>query len=209
MDDQSSYGATLADIVQQTLEAKGVTTERASVKQDDNDFSALVTKIKGFNAELVFFAGQVTSQGALLAKQLQEQGVDIPIFGGDGFFSTKDFITDAGGATEGSYASIFAPDIHGVAEAADVIAAADASGTTWGNFGPPTYVAAQVVLQAAVRASQAGNLTREGVLAEIAKTKLDSTILGIPVSFDANGEVVGAAFFISRVEGDQFKQVYP
>lgn len=209
MDDQSSYGAGLADIVQQTLEAKGVTTERESVKQDDNDFSALVTKIKGFNAELVFFAGQVTSQGALLAKQLQEQGVDIPIFGGDGFFSTKDFITDAGGATEGSFASIFAPDIHGVAAAADVIAAADASGITWGNFGPPTYVAAQVVLQAAVRASEAGNLSREGVLAEVAKTKIDSTILGIPVSFDPTGEVVGAAFFISRVEGDEFKQVYP
>jgi len=209
MDDQSSYGATLADIVQKTLDGKGVKTERASVTQQDNDFSALVTSIKGFNAELVFFAGQVTSQGALLAKQLKEQGVAIPVFGGDGFFSQKDYIDDAGGATEGSYASIFAPDIHGVAAAADVIKAADAANPGWGNFGPPTYVATMVVLEAAVRASEAGHLDRATVVAEVAKTKMDSTILGIPVSFDATGEVVGAAFFISQVKGGKFVQVYP
>jgi branched-chain amino acid transport system substrate-binding protein len=209
LDDQSSYGVGLSDTVQATLDEKGATTERESVTQQDNDFSALVTTIKAFNAEVVFFAGQIASQGALLARQLKEQGVDIPVFGGDGFFSQKDYITDAGGATEGSFASIFAPDIHGVGEAADVVAAADASGTSWGNFGPPTYVATQVVLEAAVRASEAGNLTREGVQAEVAATDLSSTILGIPVQFDDTGEVVGASFFISKVEGDSFVQVFP
>jgi branched-chain amino acid transport system substrate-binding protein len=209
MDDQSSYGVTLADNVQATLDGKGVTTERASVTQQDNDFSALVTTIKGANAEIVFFAGQIASQGALLAKQLKEQGVNIPVFGGDGFFSEKDYITDAGGATDGSYASIFAPDIHGIAGAAEVVAAADASGTTWGSFGPPTYVATMVVLEAAKRASQAGNLTRAGVLAEVGKTNMSSSILGIPISFDANGEVQGASFFISQVKGGKFVQVYP
>ena len=160
LDDQESYGTNLADTVQKTLEDKGVTVERASVTQADTDFSALVTKIKGSGAEVVFFAGQIPSQGALMARQLKEQGVDIPVFGGDGFFSSKEYIDDAGGATEGSYASVFAPDIHGVAEAADVIAAADAAFPTWGNFGPPTYVATMVVLEAAVRASEAGHLDR-------------------------------------------------
>ncbi len=209
IDEQSSYGVALADLVQKTLDDKGVTTERASVTQNDSDFSALVTKIKGFKADLVFMAGQVPSQGALLAKQLKEQGLDIPVFGGDGFFSQKDYIDDAGGATEGSYASVFAPDIHSVAEAADVIVAADAAFPTWGSFGPPTYVATMVVLEAAVRASEAGNLTREGVLAEVAKTDMASTILGVPIKFDANGEVIGAQFFISQVKDGKFSQVYP
>lgn len=209
IDEQSSYGVALADLVQNTLDGKGVKTERASVTQNDSDFSALVTKIKGFKADLVFMAGQVPSQGALLAKQLKEQGLDIPVFGGDGFFSQKDYIDDAGGATEGSFASVFAPDIHGVAEAADVIAAADAAFPTWGSFGPPTYVATMVVLEAAVRASEAGNLTREGVLAEVAKTDMASTILGVPIKFDENGEVIGAQFFISQVKDGKFVQVYP
>jgi branched-chain amino acid transport system substrate-binding protein len=209
LDDQESYGTNLADTVQKTLEDKGVTVERASVTQADTDFSALVTKIKGSGAEVVFFAGQIPSQGALMARQLKEQGVDIPVFGGDGFFSSKEYIDDAGGATEGSYASVFAPDIHGVAEAADVIAAADAAFPTWGSFGPPTYVATMVVLEAAVHAHQAGDLTRAGVLAEVAKTDMASTILGIPVKFDATGEVLGAAFFISQVKDGKFAQVYP
>ncbi len=209
MDDQSSYGATLADIVQQTLEGKGVKTNRASVTQQDNDFSALVTTIKGDGAELVFFGGQLGSQGSLLAKQLKEQGADIPVFGGDGFFSTKDYITDAGGATEGSYASIFAPDIHGIAAAAEVVKAADAAAPGWGSFGPPTYVATMVVLEAAMRASQAGTLTRDAMMTETSKTNMASTILGIPIKFDAKGEVQGASFFISQVTNGAFKQVYP
>ncbi|MGH2522163.1 MAG: branched-chain amino acid ABC transporter substrate-binding protein, partial [Anaerolineales bacterium] len=163
IDDQESYGTNLADTVDRVLKEKGVTTERASVTQQDNDFSALVTNIKSFGAEVVFFAGQIPSQGALMARQLKEQGVDVPVFGGDGFFSSKEYIDDAGGATEGSYASVFAPNIRDVLEAADVIAKADQAFPTWGNFGPPTYVAAMVLLEAAARASEAGALDRAGV----------------------------------------------
>ncbi|MBI3242117.1 MAG: branched-chain amino acid ABC transporter substrate-binding protein [Chloroflexi bacterium] len=209
IDEQSSYGVALADIVQATLDAKGVTTDRASVTQNDTDFSALVTTIKGFKPDVVFMAGQVPSQGALLARQLQEQGVEAPVFGGDGFFSQKDYIDDAGGSTEGAYASVFAPDIHGVDEAADLVAAADEAFPTWGSFGPPTYVATLVVLEAAVRASEAGNMTREGVLAEVGNTDMASSILGVPVAFDEFGEVTGAQFFISQVVDGKFKQVFP
>ena len=209
IDDQESYGTNLADTVEKTLKGKGVTTARAGVSQKDNDFSALVTKIKAAKAEVVFFAGQVPSQGALMAKQLKEQGLDIPVFGGDGFFSSKEYITDAGGATEGSYASVFAPAIHGVAEAKDVIAAADKAFPTWGSFGPPTYVATTVVLEAAVRASEAGHLDRAGVLAEVAKTDIAKSILGVPIKFDEHGEVLGAQFFISQVKGGKFVQVFP
>ncbi len=209
LDDQESYGTNLADTVQKTLEGKGVTVSRQGVSQQDNDFSALVTTIKGSGAELVFFAGQLGSQGALLAKQLREQGVDVPVFGGDGFYSQTDYIDGAGGATEGSYASIFAPDIHGEASAADVIKAADAANPGWGSFGPPTYVATMVVLEAAMRASEADSLTRAGILAEVGKTNMASSILGVPITFDANGEVKGASFFISQVKDGKFVQVFP
>ncbi len=207
IDDQESYGTNLADQTEKVLQAKGVTTERASVSKTDNDFSALVTKIKAAKAEVVFFAGQVTSQGTLLAKQLQEQGVKIPVFGGDGFHSQKDYIDDAGGATEGSFASVFFPNIRSIPDAAPIVAAADQAFPAWGNFGPPTGVAALVVLEAAVRANEAGHLDRAGVLAEVAKT--DSTVFGVPFKFDQNGEVLNAAFVIDQVTGGKFVQVFP
>jgi len=56
-----------------------------------------VTAIKDFKPDVVFFAGQVSSQGATMAKNLKEQGLTVPVFGGDGFYSQKDYIDNAGG----------------------------------------------------------------------------------------------------------------
>ncbi len=207
VDDQESYGTNLADTVDKILKDAGVETERASVAQTDNDLSALVTKIKAFGAEVVFFAGQVPEQGALMAKQLREQGVNIPVFGGDGFYSQNGFIGSAGGANEGSFASVFFPDIRQKPEAASVVAAADKAFPTWGNFGAATYVAVTVMLDAAANASKAGHLDRAGVLDAVSKT--DIKVFGLPIKFESTGEVVGASFVISQVKGDKFVQVFP
>jgi branched-chain amino acid transport system substrate-binding protein len=207
LDDTESYGTGLADTVDKILKAKGITTQRDSVKQTDSDFSSLVTKIKDFKPDVVFFAGQVSSQGAVMAKNLKDQGLTVPVFGGDGFYSQKDYIDNAGGATDGSYASVFFPDVRGNADAADVVKQADASFPSWGNFGAATYVATKVLLDAAVSASKAGKLDRAGVTAALAKT--DEKVLGVPVKFDATGEVAGASFVVSQVKGGKFVQVFP
>ncbi|MBI3361687.1 MAG: branched-chain amino acid ABC transporter substrate-binding protein [Chloroflexi bacterium] len=207
VDDQESYGTNLSDTVEKLLKDGGVTTARASVAQTDNDLSALVTKIKASKAELVFFAGQVSEQGALMAKQLKEQGVAIPVFGGDGFYSQKGYIDSAGGATEGSYASVFFPDIRPIAEAKSVVDAADKAFPTWGNFGAASYVAVTVFLEAAANASKAGSLDRAGVLDALKKT--DTKVFGLPIAFDDTGEVKGASFVISQVKGGKFVQVFP
>jgi branched-chain amino acid transport system substrate-binding protein len=207
IDDKESYGTNLSDTVEKILKGKGVTTQRDGVAQTDTDFSALVTKIKAFKPDLVFFAGQIPSQGALLAKQMKDQGLSVPVFGGDGFHSSKDFIDGAGGANEGSYASVFFPDVSGRAEAADVVKQANAAYPSWGGFGAATYVATTVLLDAAVQASQAGKLDRAGVVAALAKT--DTKVLGYPVKFDATGEVAGASFVIDQVKSGKFNQVFP
>ncbi len=38
-------------------------------------------------------------------------------------------------------------------------------------------------------------------------TKLDDTILGGPVALDANGDVVGAKFYMSQVKGGKYTLV--
>src|SRR5690606_36365283 len=93
IDDQTSYSVGLADEASAAFEALGGTIAgRELVTQDDADFSALVTRIGGSGAQAIFFPGQIASQGALLARQLQEQGVDVILFGADGFQSVDDFI---------------------------------------------------------------------------------------------------------------------
>jgi branched-chain amino acid transport system substrate-binding protein len=202
IDDKESYGTNLSDTVEKILKAKGVTTQRTGVDQTLNDFSSLATTIKAFKPDLVFFAGQVASQGASLAKAMKDQGMSVPIFGGDGFFSQKDYIDGAGGATEGSYASVFFPDLRTIPAAADVAKAMDAAFPAWGPFGAPTYVAATILMQAAMAASQGGKLDRAGVLAAVAKT--DTKVFGISFKFDATGEPSGLNDGIFQVKGGKF-----
>ena len=42
-----------------------------------------------------------------------------------------------------------------------------------------------------------------------ALAKTDQTVLGVPIKFDATGEVSGASFVVSQVKGGKFVQVFP
>ena len=207
IDDGESYGTNLSDTVEKFLKAQGVTTRRVGVDQTLNDFSSLATTIKAFKPDLVFFAGQVASQGAALAKAMKDQGMSVPVFGGDGFYSQQDYIDGAGGATEGSYASVFFPDVHGRLEAASMVTQADAAFPSWGTLGAATYVATTVLLDAAAQAGRNGKLDRAGVVTAL--TKINVTVLGVPIRFDPTGEVAGASFVISQVKSGKFVQVFP
>lgn len=206
IDDQSSYSVGLADQAEEAfIAAGGEVVGRESVKQSDSDFSSLVTLIDSLGAEAIFFPGQLASQGALVARQLVEQGSDIVLVGADGFQNVDDFIVGAAGASEGAYVSSFAPDIRGVPTSADImnryIAQYDDKFT---SFGPPTYAATLVALEAIQRAADAGNLSREAVRDEIAATDQELSVLGIPLAFDENGDVLGASFYMFQVVDGAF-----
>lgn len=205
IDDQTSYSVGLADEATAAFEeAGGTIAGRESVTQDDVDFSALVTRIGSSGAEAIFFPGQIASQGALLARQMQEQGVEAILFGADGFQSVDDFIIGAAGATEGAYVSAFAPDIHELESSADVVERFTEEYGEFGTFGPPTYAATTVVLEAMQRAWEAGDLSRESVLAEVAETDQEISVLGGTLAFDENGDVLDASFYIFQVQGENF-----
>jgi branched-chain amino acid transport system substrate-binding protein len=204
IDDQTSYSSGLADEATKTLKAANITIQRDSITQKDTDFSALVTRIKGANPDVVFMPFQLASQATQILKQMQEQGVKAVGFGGDGVFSPDDFIKNAAGATEGAYVSFFAPDIHGVPTSKDIVAAYEKQYGTFGSFGGPSYAATTVLLEAAARAAKAGDVTRASVLAEVGKTNDASSVLGIPIKFDAKGDIVGASFYLFQVKGNAF-----
>jgi len=210
IDDQTSYAVGLADEAIAAFEAAGGTIAgRDSVTQDDNDFSTLVTVIGASGAEAVFFPGQIASQGALFAQQVQEQGLDLILFGADGFQSQSDFIDGAAGATEGAYVSAFAPDIHDLESVADVVARFGEEYGEFGTFGPPSYAGMMTILEAIQRAHEAGDLSREAVAAEMANTNVEVSVLGTPIAFDENGDVVGAQFYIFQVQDGAFVYLPP
>ena len=193
VDDQTSYSTGLADSATEALEAADVTVQRDSVNQDQSDFSALVSRAG--NVDVVFLPWQLANKGQVFAEQLKEQGSDAVVFGSDGLFSA-DF------TAEGSYVSSFAPDIKGIETSAELVEAYEAEfGEFTSTFGPPMYAATQAALAAISAACEEGEPTREAVAEQIGETDQQDSILGDPLSFDDNGDVEGARFYIFRVLG--------
>lgn len=208
VDDQSSYSVALDDEMEIELEALGAEVAgRASVSQDETDFSSVATSIVASGADAVFFPSQIESQIGTLAVQLAEQGFDGIFFLADGGFSLG-WVTIAGEAAEGAYVSFFSPDPNLVPEAAEYNEryAAEFS-EEFGAFGGAAALTAYVALDAIERCAESGEVTRACVVEALGETNLETTPLGIPISFGEGNQVEGARFFIFQVVGGAFTLV--
>jgi branched-chain amino acid transport system substrate-binding protein len=209
IDDQSVYSVGLADEAEKKLKELGVTRiKRESISQTDSDFSALLTRVKAEAPDVVFIPIQLPSQGAQIAKQMEELGVEAEFIGSDGQFSPPDFIAGAEGATEGAYVSQFAPDVHYIPEAESAWKAYEEQYGEFGAYGPPSYESMAVLLDAIKRAYEKdGQISRGNVLREVQATENRPGILGFNVTFNEKGDAVGASFYIFQVVGDHFELV--
>ena len=198
IDDQTSYSTGLADSTAAALEEGDVTVSRESVSQDQTDFSALASGVSD-ETDVVFLPWQVAANAQLFGNQLAEQGKEAVIFGSDGLFSPDDFMI------AGAYVSSFAPDITGLDDPAvqELATAFEEEYGDFGTFGPPTFAATTVVMEAARSVCEGGEEpTREAMLEAMAATNLSESILGQPIAFTEDGDIQDAVFFIFQVQED-------
>lgn len=194
-DDQSAYSQPLADAVQKLLEAKGVSVFRSSVSPTASDYSATINTIPG-GTDFVYTPFTNPAKMQLFGSQMNEQGKKVGMFAGDSGYSTDFHI-------EKAYFSTFAPDIRDIPADASLIKAyfkkngAKAPLTT---YGPPSYVAAQMMISAVAKACANGSATRAEVYKELLKARLATSILGHSIRFTPRGEVVGARFVIFQIQ---------
>jgi branched-chain amino acid transport system substrate-binding protein len=186
IDDQEAYSTGLADTVQSKLRSAGVTVTRDGVSQQQSDFSSLIAKIPR-DTQLVYIPWQLPPKGKAFGDQLRSAGKgSINLMGSDGLFD------DAFASLGNVYASSFPTSgSHPIVKAFKKAHGGDAE-----FFGAPSYVAAQVVGGAIERACKDGKATRAEVRAQIKKTKLTKTVLGLNVSYNANGDIKGGQFGI-------------
>jgi len=101
INDKGQYGKGLADAFKKTLNEGGVTEVfNDALTPGDRDFSALTTRLKSENVEVVYFGGY-HPEGGLLARQLADLGVKATIIGGDGL-SNSEFASIGGDSANGS-----------------------------------------------------------------------------------------------------------
>jgi branched-chain amino acid transport system substrate-binding protein len=198
IDDQEAYSTGLADTVQQKLRAAGVTVNRDGVSQQQSDFSSLIAKIPR-DTQLVYIPWQLPPKGKAFGEQMRSAGKSsIILMGSDGLFD------DAFASLGNVYASSFPTSgTHPVVKAFKKAHGGDPE-----FFGAPSYVAAQVIGGAIDRACKDGKASRAEVRAQVRKTKLKKTVLGLNVSFNAQGDIKGGQFGIWKANsGGTFNPV--
>jgi len=171
------------------------------------DFSAVLTKVKAYGPEVLFFVATTAPDQAIGVRQAKELGIKAVFFGTEGARDKKDFIQASEGAAEGAYVYHFAPDVFAIPAAAGYIKKYEAKYGTISGFGPPAYEAMNILLGAINKAASDGKISREEVLKAVAATKGHKGILGFPVTFDKKGDLEGGATYFFKVAGKDFKQV--
>jgi branched-chain amino acid transport system substrate-binding protein len=184
---KTAYGEGLATEVKKAFEAKGGTvTMFQGIGQDENDFSANISVIKGSGAE-GFFWGGMYGQGGPLCVKLRQSGLAIPFVTGDG---CKDqTLVDTIGADASVYVS-FGKDYSKIPAAQPFLEKYKAKyGHDEGAYSVYGYDAANVLLTAIDQAQS----TDPDKVAAVMKGRSFDTILG-KIEFDAKGDIKQAGF---------------
>jgi branched-chain amino acid transport system substrate-binding protein len=193
VDDQEAYSTGLVAQMTPIFTAAGIKVDHESVSQKVTDFSSLVAKVTA-DTSVVVLPWQVAANAQQFGKDLAQEHKNAVIFGTDGLFSPGTF------SISGSYVSSFGPDITGIAADASIVAAAKAKYGSFGTFGPPVFAAQHVIDEAIASVCKAGQTpSRANVLAAIKTTNEPTSILGQPIQFDSNGDLVNGKFFLFKI----------
>jgi branched-chain amino acid transport system substrate-binding protein len=203
VDDQEAYSTGLVAAMMPVFTAAGIKVDHESVSQKVTDFSSLVAKVTPATT-VVVLPWQVAANAQQFGRNLAQQHKNALIFGTDGLYDTTHF------TIPGSYVSTFGPDITGIPSDAAIAAAAKAKYGSFGTFGPPTFAATHVVDEAIASVCKSGQTpSRANVLAAIKKTNEPATILGQPIQFDSNGDLVNGKFFLFKINSSGAYQLVP
>jgi len=181
--DKTPYGKGLADATKANINKGGITEVLyEGINTGEKDYSALVSKLKAANVDLVYFGGLHTEAG-LIIRQMRDQGLNAPMMSGDGI-TDKEFAQIGGPGTEGTLMT-FAPDPRKHPEAAKVVAEFKAKGYDPEAYTLYTYAALQIMAEAA---KQVGKIDTKKMAAAMHAGKPFKTVIG-EIAYDKKGDI--------------------
>jgi branched-chain amino acid transport system substrate-binding protein len=185
--DRSAYGQGLAVEFQKAFNAAG----NREVMFDaytpgERDYSALVTRMRQQNVEIIYLGGYHT-EGGLIIRQAREQGLQAVMIAADALV-TDEFWSISGPAGQGTLMT-FAPDPRNKPTAAAVVAKFQAANYNPEGYTLYTYAAVQVWAEAARRA----NSTDAKALGAFIRANKFQTVIG-ELGFDGKGDVLNPEY---------------
>jgi branched-chain amino acid transport system substrate-binding protein len=197
--DKTTYGQGLAEETRKALHAKGMKEVMfEGVNKDDKDFTALVSKLKAANPDLVYWGG-LHDTGGIILRQMRDQGLRAPMMGGDGL-ADDEFAAIAGPGAEGTLMT-FSPDPRTNPKNKEIVELFRKNR----GFEPQaytlySYAAMQIVKEAA---EQAKSLDPKKVAEMIRSGRPFDTVLGT-ISFDKKGDVSDKGYLVNGKKKDRY-----
>src|SRR6202521_2413600 len=182
LNDKTTYGKGLADETKKALNKIGFTEKMfESYNKGDKDFTAIVSRMKRDNIDLVYVGGYHQESG-LIVRQMRDQGLQTVLMAGDAL-ADKEFASITGPAGEGTLFT-FGPDPRNKPTAKAIVERFKAKNVDPEGYTLYTYAAMQVWSQAATKAGT----TDAKKVAETIRAGTWNTVIG-PISYDKKGDI--------------------
>ncbi len=202
IDDKTAYGKGLAEETKKAMNAAGkkeVMDE--SITAGEKDYSALVSKLKQADIDVVYFGGYHTEAG-LIIRQMRDQGMDTILMGGDALI-TQEFWSITGDAGEGTLMT-FSPDPRKNPAAAEVVKRFKDKGIEPEGYVLYTYAAIQAWKDAADKAK---STKAADVVKAMNDTEFD-TVIG-KFKFNEKGDPNLPPYAVYRWSNGTYEQIDP
>ncbi|QKJ66262.1 branched-chain amino acid ABC transporter substrate-binding protein [Deefgea piscis] len=200
IDDRTAYGQGLADEFEIAAKAAGAQiVKREFSNNQETDFNAVLTSIKGSKPDLIFYGG-MDAQAAPMKKQAKKLGLNVIIMGGDGA-QTPEFIKLAGVDADGMYATSPGTPKDQLAGGKAFLEKFKAK---FGNevqlYSPYCYDSVNMMVKAM---QEAGSADPAKYLPKLATMKYEG-VTG-PISFDAKGDINNGAITVYTVKNGKWE----
>ena len=205
VDDRTAYGQGLATEFSNGLRQQGVNVVAKEFTNDKaTDFSAILTRIRASNPDLVFFGGMNAVAGPML-RQMKQLGLNARMMGGDGICSDEMHKLSGGTMADGQVVCAEAGGVEASGKAGMDKFRADYRkryGIDVQIIAPYSYDA---VLMIAAAMDKAGSSSPAGYLPELAKLRYKGVTGNI--GFDARGDIRDGAITLYTFKAGHRTQI--
>jgi branched-chain amino acid transport system substrate-binding protein len=206
--DKKTYGQGLALQFKAQFEKLGGKIPAVeTVEPEDKDFSAVLSRIKRFNPDMIYFGGEYPA-ASLLTSQADQQGLRVPLMGGDGIFDPT-YINVAKQGSEGDFATSVGAPTEQLPTAQSFIDAYKAAGYAdpYSAYGAYAYDAANAIIAALAKVLPDKDSIGDEVRTELRQAVQDGSIDGVTgkVAFDQFGDTTTRILTVYKVDAGAWK----
>jgi len=201
INDKKTYGQGLVASVTEAFKKDGGTiVDAETINPDDKDFSAVISKVKGSNPQLLYYGGEYPQAGPL-GQQMRAAGLNVPLMGGDGIFDPA-YIQLAGKTSNGDLATSVGSPPETLPSAKQFISDYAAAGfkDPYGAYGAQSFDAANAIingLKTSLAGASDGKSARQPTIDAIQQVSFDGATG--PVAFNEFGDTTNKVITVYKV----------